>query len=130
MQPRAAARDVSSHHAPPPLRGDAPWALSALPECMIQTQEWKGTLAWVRGHLPRLARLVAPSSTLRYNNCTIVVSRDDAVVSRGSDRLRIPPIAHLYRFPAANGRPQGIALIRSDCVRAACRSVLRIYSPT
>lgn len=128
MPPRASSALLPSAQSERGLRGAAPWALSALPECMLQTQEWKGTLSEVTAHVPRGARPVAPLSELRYGNCTIFVSRDQAVVHRGDDWLVIPPLAHLYTFVLGRGGERnGVALVRSSCAGERCSSVLRIY---
>ena len=78
--------------------GDAPWALSALPECLIQREESRGTLAYVKAQLPAGAELIAPPATLHYGNCTILLTGDEALVRRGTDRFRIPPVARFYRI--------------------------------
>ncbi len=80
-----------------PLRGDAPWALSALPDCLIQESEATGTLAYVRSKLPRGATAVGAGTVLHYGSCTIFVRDGEALVYRGGDRLRIPPHVTLYR---------------------------------
>ena len=80
-----------------PVHGDAPWALSALPECLIQQSEATGTLAYVRSKLPAGATAVAAGTILHYGPCTILVRDGEALVSRGQDRLRIPPHVTLYR---------------------------------
>ncbi len=49
---KAGAADVLERGSAAPLSGDAPWALSALPECLIQTSESTGSPAYVRAHLP------------------------------------------------------------------------------
>lgn len=92
----------------PGLRGDAPWALSAFPECATQTSETTGPSAYVLAHLPRGATEVSPPATLTAGRCTIALVGDAAYVRRGADRYRIPPRVRLYRAP---GR---IALLRSD----------------
>lgn len=89
-----------------PVRGDAPWALSALPDCLIQESESSGQLAYVRSKLPQNARIVPSGSILHYGPCTISVGDGEAVVSRGSDVLRIPPRVILYRAD------QKLALLR------------------
>jgi hypothetical protein len=104
---------------PAPLLGDAPWALSALPECLTQTSESDGSLAYVRGHLPPDAIAVRPPATLQYGDCSITVTGDEAYVRRGSDRLRIPPSVQFFR---AEGL---LALIRTTPQGA----VLRVYEP-
>jgi hypothetical protein len=105
------------------LRGDAPWALSALPECLIQIREWSGSLEFVSTRLPRGATRIVPPATLYYADCTVSISDDEALVVRGEDRLRIPPFSRFYRLPN-----QGLALVRSThCPGLNCASVLRIY---
>lgn len=83
-----------------PVRGDAPWALSALPDCLLQQSQSSGRLAYVRSKLPKGARIVPSGTILHYGPCTISVSDGEAVVSRGSDVLRIPPRVILYRADA------------------------------
>ncbi len=101
------------------LQGDAPWALSALPECLSQTSESTGSQAYVRTHLPAGAARVRPPATLVYGDCSIRIAGDEAYVQRGADRLRIPPHAVFYR---ANGV---LALIRETPGGAE----LRVYEP-
>jgi hypothetical protein len=124
IAPRPAPPLPQSSHVPRGLRGDAPWALSALPECLIQVQEWEGTFSYVRAHLPRDARRIAPPAKLYYADCTIVLSDAQAVVVRGSDRLRIPPTMELY---ALAGR--GLVLLRAaGCLSSNCPATLRVYA--
>lgn len=128
MPPRASSSALPNARLARGLRGPAPWALSALPECLEQTQEWKGQLSFVRAHLPRGARAVAPWTVLHYGDCSVFVSHDQALVHRGQDWLSIPPVAHLYTFAAGSaGDEQGVALIRSSCEGAKCAAVLRLY---
>jgi hypothetical protein len=103
----------------PAMRGDAPWALSALPECLIQTSESSGSLEYVRAHLPRGAVPIVPPATLVYGDCSIRIAGSEAYVWRGSDRLRIPPRAQFYR---AEGH---LALIHETAQGAE----LRVYEP-
>jgi hypothetical protein len=79
------------------LSGDAPWALSALPECMMQTSKSTGSANYVRSHLPPGSVPVTPPATLIYGDCTIRIVGDEAYVRRGADRLRIPPRTRFYR---------------------------------
>ncbi len=102
-----------------PLYGDAPWALSALPECLEQTSESRGSLAYVRAHLPPAAVAIRPPAVLRYGDCSITIADDEAFVRRGSDRLRIPPRAQFYR---ADGL---LALMRES----PSGDELRVYEP-
>lgn len=102
------------------LRGDAPWALSAFPECLQQTSESTGSLAYVLAHLPSGAVEVAPPSTLVYGDCTVFFSGDEAYVRRGTDRFRIPPRVRLYRTPHA------LALLHEGPLGG---NDLRVYEP-
>jgi hypothetical protein len=104
---------------PAPLHGDAPWALSALPECLTQTSESFGSAAYVRAHLPSKAERIVPPATLVYGDCTITIAGNQAYVRRASDRLRIPPRVQFYRA-------QGLlAMIRETPHGAQ----LRVYEP-
>lgn len=89
-----------------PFIGDAPWALSALPECLIQRQASHGTLAYALAHLPTNAQIIRPPATLRFGDCTISLIHDEAYVKRGPDRFRIPPSARFYAVGT------GLALLR------------------
>lgn len=80
-----------------PLSGDAPWALSALPECLTQTSESHGSFAYVRQRLPAGAVAIVPPARVVYGDCSITIEGDEAFVRRGTDRLRIPPRARFYR---------------------------------
>jgi hypothetical protein len=102
-----------------PLVGDAPWALSAVPECLIQTSESRGPLAYVRAHLPPGAVPIVPPARLVYGDCSITIAGDEAFVRRGVDRLRIPPRARFYRAGAL------LALIRES----PAGDELRVYEP-
>jgi hypothetical protein len=99
------------------LRGDAPWALSALPECLIQTSETTGPKGYVLAHLPSGLEPVDPHAVLKYGNCTISVRGDEAFVDRGPDRFRIPPRVRFFRGPGT------LALLREDTVG----NQLRVY---
>jgi hypothetical protein len=101
------------------LRGDAPWALSALPECLSQVSESSGPAAYVRSRLPHGAAAIVPPATLVYGDCTITIAGDQAYVRRGDDRLHIPPRVQFYR---ASGL---LALLREDSHGAQ----LRVYEP-
>ncbi len=100
------------------LRGDAPWALSALPECVIQTSESTGPQRYVRSRLPSGAVAIVPPAKLTFGDCTIFVVGDEAFVRRGADRLRIPPRVQFYRA--------GDLLV---LVRESPNSELRVYRP-
>ena len=112
----AAARGEGSHRG---IRGDAPWALSALPECLIQTSKSTGPQGYVRGRLPPGVQPVAPPATLRYGDCTLLVTDGEVFVRRGEDRFRIPPHVRLYRAPGV------LALLREG----PDGNELRVYEP-
>jgi hypothetical protein len=101
------------------LGGDAPWALSALPECLVQTSESSGPLAYVLQHLPAGAVVVKSPATLQYGDCTITVTDGEAYVRRGADRFRIPPPVVFYR---ASGK---LVLLHEG----AGGNQLRVYEP-
>lgn len=101
------------------LAGDAPWALSALPECLTQTSESRGPVRYVLARLPKGAVPIVPPASLVYGDCTIQIVGDEAYVNRGHDRLRIPPRVRFYRTA------DSIVLIRDDQESAE----LRVYEP-
>jgi hypothetical protein len=103
-----------------PFIGDAPWALSALPECLLQKAEASGPPAFVRAALPKGAQPIAAPATLQYRDCTIQIRADDALVTRGADRLHIPPDAHFYRLG------NRLLLLYED----ASGAQLRTYAPS
>jgi hypothetical protein len=103
-----------------PFRGDAPWALSALPECLTQLSVSTGRLAYVRSRVPAGATPVVPPATFSYGDCTISVTGDEADVRRGNDRFHIPGSVRFYRGPAL------LAVLR----KSGGGNELRIYLPT
>lgn len=120
VSPKPQASNVPGPGSSKGLGGDAPWALSALPECLVQTSKTTGPIAYVLEHLPDGAAPVAQPATLRYGDCTIELAGGAAVVRRGEDRFRIPPHVRLYRGPGV------LALLRT----ASNGNELRVYEPT
>lgn len=120
---RVAAKPGHASSAPrettEPLSGDAPWALSALPECLSQVSKSTGSLHYVNAHLPPNAERIAPPAKLRYADCTVTLEDDEAFVRRGADRFRIPPSVRFYR---AEGL---LAMLRES----AGGVELRVYQP-
>jgi hypothetical protein len=108
VQPKGADSGVPAQPQSAMLRGDAPWALSALPECLTQVSESSGPRRYVRARLPAGAAAIVPPATLVYGDCTITIAGDQAYVRRGDDRLHIPPHVQFYR---ASGL---LALLRED----------------
>ena len=97
----------------------APWALSALPECLRQTFEASGSHAYVAAHLPAGYALQPSGTVLRYSDCVISTHGKDVFVRRGKDRFSVPAPAELFR------KGSSIALIHDTGARA----VLRVYQP-
>lgn len=100
---------------PPSKRGnagafvaDAGWALSVLPECFTQTSKSTGPLKYVLANLPSGAQMLRPGATVDSADCHVTVTTATVVVTRGSDRLRVPPVARLYQAPGS------IALLRGS----------------
>lgn len=77
--------------------GLASWALSALPECLTQQASSHGTATFVATQLPDDRVPVTPHSVLRYADCTIFYTGDEASVARGADRFSIPPHVRMYK---------------------------------
>jgi len=85
--------------APPPPRGvngAAPWALSALPECFVQTAKAHGPLPFVRAQIPPSAQPVVGDLRLRVADCTLHVYANAALVERGTEQLFVPADAHFF----------------------------------
>jgi hypothetical protein len=107
---------------PPPesFTGNAPWALSALPDCFSQRSQTTGSMSYVRARLPSGAQPVRAGARLVYGPCTILVRNDELLVERGSDHLRVPPHATLYTTG------DSLALLRTS----GSGTDLRIYDIT
>jgi hypothetical protein len=116
---KAEGPSAAEHDPSVALRGDAPWALSALPGCVMQVLESSGPVGYVRARLPRGAAPIVPPATLVYGDCTITIAGDQAYVRRGADRLHIPPRVRFYRSSGL------FAVIREDSHGAE----LRVYEP-
>jgi hypothetical protein len=84
----------------PPLTGEAPWALSALPECFHQRSEITGPRAFVLAHLP--AGIAIRSAVLHASDCTLTIGAAQALVTRGADRLLLAD-SSFYRIGADLG---------------------------
>lgn len=119
VAPKPGASSPVSSGAIAPMSGDAPWALSALPECLTQVSESSGSGGYVRAHLPRSAVRIVPPARLSYGDCTISIDGDEAFVRRGTDRFRIPPSVQFYR---AQGE---VAMMRETGASVE----LRVYQP-
>ena len=82
----------------PPFSGQGPWVLSALPGCFDEQSRVSGPAAALLAKVPPAAERIAPGTTLRAGDCTLIVRAHDIWVARGPDRLRVPPDAALYRI--------------------------------
>ena len=97
------ASPAGPHYAlPSPTGSSAPvtavvdWALSAVPECLSQVSLTTGPLPYVKAHLPATATALAPGTILHYADCTLRYDGSTVRLTRGSDRLTVPPRANLY----------------------------------
>ncbi|HEY4433034.1 MAG TPA: hypothetical protein VGM99_01420 [Candidatus Cybelea sp.] len=97
VAPKPAAPLHSGGGRAPGFAGDAPWALSALPECLSQVSMSSGSARYVRARIPPGALRIEPPARLTYGDCTIAITGNAALVSRGDDRFRIPPSVAFYR---------------------------------
>jgi hypothetical protein len=73
------------------------WVMSSLPACWREGEYVRGRWRDLRGALPPAAERVASGSTIVAGECTLRVRDDEVWITRGADRLRIPPHARLYR---------------------------------
>jgi len=96
----------SKRHANGGFYADAGWALSVLPDCFTQTSKSTGPLKYVLANLPSGAQMLRPGASVSSGDCRVRVTSDTVVVARGTDRLRVPPVARLYEAPGA------VALLR------------------
>ena len=115
--PTRADRDAS----PVPFgsfTGQGPWVLSALPGCFVQQSSLVGTTRQLTFDVPPARERIAPGTTFRQANCTVMVREHDVLIARGTDRLRVPSEARLYRTP------KGLALVYDRDGKAQ----IRIYS--
>jgi hypothetical protein len=119
VPPKPGASSRVSAGGVAPMSGDAPWVLSALPECLTQVSKSSGSKRYVRAHLPRSAVRIVPPARLSYGNCTIAIDGDEAIVRRGTDRFRIPPSVQFYRTQGE------VAMMRET----AASVELRVYQP-
>jgi hypothetical protein len=96
VPPKAAQTPPPSARRSTAFHGDAPWALSALPECFAQVSKTTGPPRYVLAHLPKGATMVRPPQDLTFADCKLHVAGETIYVQRGVDRLRVPPPARLY----------------------------------
>jgi hypothetical protein len=101
----------------PSFTGQGGWVLSALPSCLIQQSAKEGPSGLLARDIPPQRLRIAPGTTLHRGNCTVVVRTDDIWVTRGRDRLRVPPDAQLY------ATPEGLTLVYQH----GGRTEIRVY---
>ena len=104
--PRAQARSTAT---PSAVTGDAPWAMSAVPECFRQRREVHGPSDYVRAALPSGAREIPAGTVVRTADCTLRIGADSVELWRSGEALRIPPRASLYTTAGGD-----LLLYRSD----------------
>jgi hypothetical protein len=102
------------------VAGNAPWALSALPECFAQDLEAHGTFAFALSKIPPAMQPIAPGHRLETVDCVLHVAAHSGIVERGAERLVIPPDA---RFLWNSGH---LALLR----KTGSLGELRLYHLT
>jgi hypothetical protein len=73
------------------------WTMSSLPDCFFEQERVRGGVAQLRGKFPPAAQRLAPGTVVRAGDCAIEVRDRELWISRGPDRLRVPPDARLYR---------------------------------
>ncbi|HZZ65735.1 MAG TPA: hypothetical protein VFE17_09575 [Candidatus Baltobacteraceae bacterium] len=120
VPPKAAQPAQRSVRTAGAFTGDAPWALSALPECFMQlSKATSRELAYVQARLPQGVTMIRPPRTLRFADCVLQVRGDQVFVRRGTDRMRIPPAVRVY----LNAWQTRLALLRA----ASSGYELRVY---
>ncbi len=77
--------------------GTGSWAMSSLPSCFRESESVRGSVAALGSQFPPAAERVRPSSVLTAGDCRVVVREHELWISRGADRLLVPPEARLYR---------------------------------
>jgi hypothetical protein len=97
--PSAPRPQSRSTLVPPDVNGNAPWALSALPECFEQVLSAHGPAAYVLSQLPPGSQAVRGPAELRNADCRLEIRPNVATVERGAERLVIPPVTQFYRWP-------------------------------
>ena len=87
----------SASHPRTTFAASGTWVMSSLPECFVESLRVRGSFATVRDRIPPASERLPAYTVLHAGACTITVGRDDVRIALGSDRLRVPPDAALYR---------------------------------
>jgi hypothetical protein len=94
--PSPPRHEAASTLQPGPVTGEAPWALSAVPECFRQASAVHGTPAFVAARLPGDARRLPPGSVVSAADCRLLVGPATLTLERGGERLVVPREARAY----------------------------------
>jgi hypothetical protein len=111
--------DVARPRPSATFSGDGSWVMSALPGCFDEQSRTRGSLAALRAKFPPAADRLAATTILQRGNCTIAIGENDIIVTRGPDRLHVPPLARLY----AQGPKLTLVVVRGT------RAEIRVYGP-
>jgi hypothetical protein len=95
--PTAQRPDAESTPASAAFLGSGSWAMSSLPSCFRERERISGTVAQLRSQFPPASERVRPPGVVSAGDCIVVVGEHDLMITRGADRLRVPPQADLYR---------------------------------
>jgi hypothetical protein len=99
--PTAQRPDVAATGpVPTAFSGSGSWTMSSLPSCFHERERIRGPVAQLRPQFPPSSERVRPPSVVFSGNCTIQVRDHELWITRGADRLRVPPQADLYRTGA------------------------------
>ena len=82
---------------PPPFTGTGTWVLSALPACFDERSRLRGPVTALEAKIPPASERIAAPATFAVGPCTLRVEPHEVWVTRGPDRMRVPPDAALYR---------------------------------
>ncbi|HLI97146.1 MAG TPA: hypothetical protein VKT72_13840 [Candidatus Baltobacteraceae bacterium] len=107
VPPKAAQTPPPSKRVESAFVANVGWAFSALPECFTQTERVNGPPKYVLARVPQGATMLRPGAVIDAADCHVAVTSDTVVITRGTDRLSVPPIARLYNVPGGS-----IALLR------------------
>jgi len=94
--PSPARGEAASTFAPGSVTGEAPWALSAVPECFRQESEAHGSPAFVASRLPAGAQRLAAGTRLAVGDCRLRVGAAVLTLERGGERLVVPRWTRVY----------------------------------
>ncbi len=73
------------------------WTMSSLPACFFEQDHRLGQLTELESKFPPATQRIAAGTIIHWGVCTVSVRPDEVWITRGDDRLRVPPVARLYR---------------------------------